>query len=80
MEIKVPHRKMNKDLVKMASENAIETLNALRTQWEADKNRQTGALSEIQEALNLTEPPNRIECYDISTTQGVASVGSHGRL
>jgi excinuclease ABC subunit C len=60
----------------MATENAVETLNALRTRWEADKNRQTVALSEIQEALDLPEPPNRIECYDISTTQGVASVGS----
>jgi excinuclease ABC subunit C len=60
----------------MAAENAVETLNALRTRWEADKNRQTVALTEIQEALDLPEPPNRIECYDISTTQGVASVGS----
>jgi len=76
VEIKVPHRKASKELVAMAAENAVETLNALRTQWEADKNRQTGALSEIQEALKLEEPPNRIECYDISTTQGVASVGS----
>ncbi len=76
VEIKVPHQKINKALVEMAAENAVETLNALRTQWEADKNRQAGALTEIQEALNLSEPPNRIECYDISTTQGVASVGS----
>jgi excinuclease ABC subunit C len=76
VEIKVPHRKASKELVAMAAENAVETLNALRTQWEADKNRQTGALSEIQEALKLKDAPNRIECYDISTTQGVASVGS----
>ena len=26
--------------------------------------------------LNLPEPPNRIECYDISNTQGTTSVGS----
>lgn len=76
VEIRVPHQEINKALVEMATENAVETLNALRTQWEADKNRQTGALTEIQEALDLPEPPNRIECYDISTTQGVASVGS----
>jgi len=76
VEIRVPHQEINKALVEMATENAVETLNALRTQWEADKNRQTGALTEIQEALDLSEPPNRIECYDISTTQGVASVGS----
>jgi excinuclease ABC subunit C len=76
VEITVPHQELNKELVEMATENAVETLNALKTRWEADKNRQTGALTELQEALNLPEPPNRIECYDISTTQGVASVGS----
>ncbi len=76
VEISVPHKQLNKELVEMAAENAVETLNALRTRWEADKDRQTGALSELQEALDLPEPPNRIECYDISTTQGVASVGS----
>jgi len=76
VEITVPHQELNKELVDMAAENAVETLKALRTRWEADTNRQTIALTEIQEALNLPEPPNRIECYDISTTQGVASVGS----
>jgi len=76
VEITVPHKEINKELVEMATENAVETLNALKSRWESDTNRQTGALTELQEALNLSEPPNRIECYDISTTQGVASVGS----
>jgi excinuclease ABC subunit C len=64
------------DLVKLATENAVETLQALRSQWEADKNKQTQALAELQNALQLVEPPNRIECYDISNTQGTSSVGS----
>lgn len=76
VEITIPHQELSKDLIDMATENAVETLNALKTRWESDKNRQVGALTELQEALNLVEPPNRIECYDISTTQGVASVGS----
>jgi len=76
VEITVPHHALNKELVEMAAENAVETLNALKTRWKSDKNRQIGALTELQEALELPEPPNRIECYDISTTQGVASVGS----
>ncbi len=33
-------------------------------------------LAELQQALNLPEPPNRIECYDISNTQGTAIVGA----
>ena len=76
VELRVPRRGTARDLVKMATENAIETLQALRSQWEVDKNKQTQALAEIQQALNLPEPPNRIECYDISNTQGTASVGS----
>jgi excinuclease ABC subunit C len=60
----------------MATENATETLKSLRAQWEADTNRQTQSLAELQEAFGLREAPNRIECYDISNTQGTASVGS----
>ena len=77
VELVVPHEgNPGLDLVQMATENAVETLSALRTQWEADTNKQTTALSELQQALDLDAPPNRIECYDISNTQGTASVGS----
>jgi excinuclease ABC subunit C len=34
------------------------------------------ALAELQSAFSLTLPPNRIECYDVSHTQGVATVGA----
>jgi excinuclease ABC subunit C len=76
VELTVPKSGTPQELVQMATENAVETLQSLRSQWEADKNKQTQALSELQEALRLPEPPNRIECYDISNTQGTASVGS----
>lgn len=76
VELKVPRHGNQQELVEMAAENATETLRALRAQWEADTNRQTEALGELQNALSLPEPPNRIECYDISNTQGTASVGS----
>jgi excinuclease ABC subunit C len=76
VELSVPREGTAQELVAMATDNAVETLQALRTQWEADKNKQTQALAEIQSALGLVEPPNRIECYDISNTQGTASVGS----
>ncbi|MBM3143708.1 MAG: excinuclease ABC subunit UvrC [Chloroflexi bacterium] len=76
VEIKIPRRGQKRELVQMAAENAAETLTALQAQWEADEHRQTQALSELHEALNLPKAPKRIECYDISTTQGTATVGS----
>jgi excinuclease ABC subunit C len=76
VEMLIPRAGQQKDLVKMAAENATDTLAALRAQWEADTHRQEQALAELKEALNLTTTPNRIECYDISNTQGTAAVGS----
>ncbi|HTX93062.1 MAG TPA: excinuclease ABC subunit UvrC [Anaerolineales bacterium] len=76
VEISVPRGGQSRELVKMAAENAAETLQALRTQWQADAHRQEQALAELQSALQLPGPPNRVECYDISHTQGVATVGS----
>jgi excinuclease ABC subunit C len=76
VELIVPHQGAGQELVQLATENAAETLSALRAQWQADTNRQTEALAEIQQALSLGEPPARIECYDISNTQGTAAVAS----
>jgi len=76
VEILVPHQGQQRDLVELAAQNAAETLNALKVQWEADKHKQEEALAELQAALGLSGPPNRIECYDISNTQGTAAVGS----
>jgi excinuclease ABC subunit C len=76
VEILVPKKGQQQELIQMAAQNAAETLSALQAQWEADRHRQTIALNELQEALSLSTPPNRIECYDISNTQGTAAVGS----
>ena len=76
VELLVPRRGANHDLVAMAAENATDTLNSLRARWQADTLKQSEALTELQNALNLPNPLNKIECYDISNTQGTASVGS----
>lgn len=76
VEILVPHQGQQHELIQMAAENASETLHSLQIQWQADRHRQEQALAELQEALHLPTPANRIECYDISNTQGTAAVGS----
>jgi excinuclease ABC subunit C len=76
VEIIIPREGQQHELIQLAAENAADTLAALQAQWQADTNRQTQALAEIQGALNLAAPPNRIECYDVSNTQGTSATGS----
>ena len=72
----VPRRGVKRELLRMAAENAADTLAALRASWEADRSKHVAALAELQQALGLGRPPNRIECYDISNLQGTAASGS----
>jgi len=74
--LQVPHEGPGRDLLDMASVNASETLRILKAQWEMDKHRNENVLGDLQQALTLPKPPVRMECYDISTTQGVEVVGS----
>ncbi|MCB9422815.1 MAG: excinuclease ABC subunit UvrC [Ardenticatenaceae bacterium] len=74
--LQIPQRGKKKDLVQMAANNATDTLATLRQQWAADRSKHVTAMTELQEALNLPAPPARIECYDISHTQGAQTVGS----
>jgi len=74
--IKTPRRRDKQAVMQLAIENATATLDRLRSEWEADTSKHTQALSELQEALDLPNPPTRIECYDISHLQGTASTGS----
>jgi excinuclease ABC subunit C len=76
VSITVPQRGDKRNLIKLAEENAADALRMMRAQWEADTTKQEAALSELQKALDLPTVPNRIECYDISTTQGTAIVAS----
>jgi len=74
--LQVPKRGRKRDLVQLAEENAVDTLDTLRAQWMADQTKQTAALAELQEHLGLEKPPARIECYDISNIQGTSATGS----
>jgi excinuclease ABC subunit C len=76
VELRIPRAGPQQELIQMAAENASATLEALEAQWHADTHRQEQSLNELKTYLNLTAIPNRIECYDISNTQGTAAVGS----
>ena len=76
VQLHVPKRGRQRELVQMAAENAAETLASLRAQWLPDEGRSVEALAQLQEHLGLDEAPTRIEGYDISNIQGTAATGS----
>jgi excinuclease ABC subunit C len=76
VSITAPRRGEKLRLVEMVKQNAQEVLEQQRIKWLTDSQKTQLALEELQEALNLVAPPQRIECYDISNTQGTNSVGA----
>lgn len=72
----VPKRGAKAELVAMTAENARLYLEQLQTKASEETRKAQEALAELAEELGLTEPPKRMECYDISTLQGEDSVGS----
>ena len=72
----VPREGQPAELVQMAAENAAETLSALQAQWLADEHKNEQALKELADGIGLDAPPARVECFDISNTQGTNSVAS----
>jgi len=76
VELLAPKRGERRRLVEMAQANAREALEQARARWLADTGKTEAALEELQIALDLPEPPRRIECYDISNIQGTNAVGS----
>lgn len=76
VSISVPRRGEKVRLIEMVKQNAKEVLDQQRIKWLTDSQKTQLALEELQEALNLAAPPMRIECYDISNTQGTNSVGA----
>lgn len=67
-----PKNEMERAWVEMALTNARL---AVQARWQA-KTRSSGRLTALQEALDLPEPPRRIECFDISHTMGEGTVAS----
>jgi excinuclease ABC subunit C len=76
VELRVPRRGDKRTLVETVEKNARESLVLHKARRASDLSTRNRALEEIQEALGLESPPLRIECYDISHTQGTEVVGS----
>lgn len=74
--VRVPQRGDKRALAETVRRNAEHALALHRTRRAGDLTTRSQALREIQEALGLDSAPLRIECYDISTTQGTHQVGS----
>ncbi|GAB4439789.1 MAG: excinuclease ABC subunit UvrC [Chloroflexi bacterium OHK40] len=76
VELVVPRRGEKKQLVEFAANNARQKLEELRQQWLNSEQRAVAGLAELRDLLDLPDMPRRIECYDISNTQGQQSVAS----
>lgn len=74
--LKVPRRGAKKKLVDMVAANALLTLEQHLSEEAARREDMAGALAGLAEELDLAGPPHRMECYDISNTQGTNSVAS----
>ncbi|MEU2200284.1 excinuclease ABC subunit UvrC [Isoptericola sp. NPDC019482] len=70
VELRVPQRGDKRELAATVRKNAEHALVLHRTRRAGDLTTRSQALREIQEALGLESAPLRIECYDVSHTQG----------
>ena len=72
VSIKTAHTQLNKGLVQLAVTNALTGLKQHMTQ----RATQVQRVQALQEALALVNPPNYMECFDISHTQGQMTIAS----
>lgn len=71
-----PQRGDKRELVEMVAENSREGMAERYKQREQELAATEGAMEQLQESLGLTRLPFRIECFDISHTQGSEVVAS----
>lgn len=74
--ITLPQKGEKLRLVELAGKNALITFEQFGEQIKREQQRTLGALAEIQNALGIEKPLERIEAYDISNIQGYESVAS----
>lgn len=76
VDVRVPKRGMKRKLMETTAINATEAFARHRLSRQRDHNARAKALRSLQDELGMSQPPLRIEAYDISTLQGTQTVGS----
>ena len=76
VRLRVPRRGEKRALMDTVAQNAREAFASHKLKRSSDFDARARALKELQAYLGLPEAPLRIECYDISHTQGGQVVGS----
>ena len=76
VELRVPQRGDKRTLMETVERNAKQSLALHKTKRASDLTTRGQALEDIAEALEMDQAPLRIECYDISHTQGAEVVAS----
>ncbi|WP_205325711.1 excinuclease ABC subunit UvrC [Glycomyces sp. YM15] len=76
VDLRVPRRGDKRALAETVEKNAIENLQRHKLKRAGDLTARSKALEELADALDLPEAPLRIECYDVSQSQGEDVVAS----
>ena len=76
VSLRVPQRGDKRALAETVHRNAVEALTQHKLRRSGDLTARSAALQEIQETLELDTAPLRIECVDISHTQGTDVMAS----
>ncbi|MCU1678976.1 MAG: excinuclease subunit UvrC [Frankiales bacterium] len=76
VEIRIPQRGDKKALLATVQRNAEQAFVRHKVRRASDLTARGVALQELQDSLQLTESPLRIECFDVSTLQGTETVAS----
>lgn len=76
VDVRVPQRGDKRSLMETVARNAAEALHQHKLKRTGDLTARTTALADLQEALDLDQPPLRIECTDISHLAGTDVVAS----
>lgn len=76
VELLVPQRGVKRELLALANDNAVKLLAERLRKGSLSLKNDEQAAEELQQALGLTHPLERMDCFDISHTQGSETVAS----